>query len=135
MGCNMRCTTCGEYIYKGRKFNARKEDVDDMNYLGLRIYRFYIKCTACVSEICFRTDPASTDYVIEAGAARNFEALRKAEELAEKEENASKNELEIAESLDELRELNRRTVAIDYDSIISQHNAKLDQERRLRLET
>ena len=36
-----------------------------MNYLGLRIYRFYIKCTACVSEICFRTDPASTDYVIE----------------------------------------------------------------------
>ena len=63
--CNMRCTTCGEYIYKGRKFNARKEDVDDMNYLGLRIYRFYIKCTACVSEICFRTDPASTDYIIE----------------------------------------------------------------------
>ena len=38
-----RCTTCGEYIYKGRKFNSRKEDVDDMNHLGLRIYRFYIK--------------------------------------------------------------------------------------------
>jgi len=151
--CNMRCTTCGEYIYKGRKFNARKEDVDDMNYLGLRIYRFYIKCTACVSEICFRTDPQSTDYVIEAGATRNFEALRKAEELAEKEENArkeelennpmklleertaaSKNEMEIAESLDELRELNRRTVAIDYDSIIGGVNAKFDQERRLRRE-
>lgn len=143
--CNMRCTTCGEYIYKGRKFNARKEDVDDMNYLGLRIYRFYIKCTACVSEICFRTDPASTDYVIEAGATRNFEALRKAEEIAEKEENArkeelennpmklleerttqSKNEMEIAESLDELRELNRRTVAIDYDTMF----AKFDQERQ-----
>lgn len=68
--CNMRCTTCGEYIYKGRKFNARKEDVDDMNYLGLRIYRFYIKCTACVSEICFRTDPATTDYIIEVGILR-----------------------------------------------------------------
>ena len=26
----------------GRKFNARKEDVDDMNYLGLRIYRLII---------------------------------------------------------------------------------------------
>ena len=143
--CNMRCTTCGEYIYKGRKFNARKEDVDDMNYLGLRIYRFYIKCTACVSEICFRTDPASTDYIIEAGATRNFEALRKAEEIAEKEDQArkeelennpmklleertaaSKNEMEIAESLDELRELNRRTVAIDYDSIF----AKFEQERQ-----
>ena len=23
--------------------NSRKEDVDDMNHLGLRIYRFYIK--------------------------------------------------------------------------------------------
>ena len=29
--------------------------------------RFYIKCTACVSEICFRTDPESCDYVLEAG--------------------------------------------------------------------
>ena len=87
--------------------------------------------------------------LLQAGATRNFEALRKAEEIAEKEENArkeelennpmklleertaaSKNEMEIAESLDELRELNRRTVAIDYDSIISDHNAKLDQARR-----
>ena len=66
----MRCITCGEYIDKGRKFNARKEDVDNMNHLGLRIYRFYIKCTACLSEISFRTDPANTDYVLEAGATR-----------------------------------------------------------------
>jgi len=139
--CNMRCTTCGEYIYKGRKFNARKEDVDDMNYLGLRIYRFYIKCTACVSEICFRTDPETTDYVLEAGATRNFEALKKAEDQADREaearkeelENnpmklleertaASKNEMEVAESLEELRELNRRTVAVDYVSMLSKYN-------------
>jgi len=139
--CNMRCTTCGEYIYKGRKFNARKEDVDDMNYLGLRIYRFYIKCTACVSEICFRTDPENTDYVLESGATRNFEALKRAEEQAEREDKAhqeelennpmklleertqaSKNEMELAESLDELRELNRRTVAVDYDSMLQKYD-------------
>jgi hypothetical protein len=41
--CNMRCNTCGEYIYKGKKFNARKEDVENEDYLGIRIYRFYIK--------------------------------------------------------------------------------------------
>ena len=54
--------------------------------------------------------------------------------LLEERTAASKNEMEIAESLDELRELNRRTVAIDYDSIISDRNAKLDQERRVRQE-
>jgi len=151
--CNMRCTTCGEYIYKGRKFNARKEDVDDMNYLGLRIYRFYIKCTACVSEICFRTDPETTDYVLEAGATRNFEALKKAEDQADREaearreelENnpmklleertaASKNEMEVAESLEELRELNRRTVAVDYSTMLSKYEkerqTELDEEER-----
>lgn len=139
--CNMRCTTCGEYIYKGRKFNARKEDVDDMTYLGLRIYRFYIKCTACVSEICFRTDPENTDYVLESGATRNFEALKRAEEQAEREDNAhkkelednpmkmleertsaSKNEMELAEALDEIREINKRTVAVDYEGMLQKYD-------------
>ena len=139
--CNMRCTTCGEYIYKGRKFNARKEDVDDMNHLGLRIYRFYIKCTACLSEISFRTDPENTDYVLEAGATRNFEALSKAEKQAEREEQAyqeelknnpmklleertaaSKNEMERMEALEELQELNKRGVKIDFDSMLSRYD-------------
>ena len=52
--------------------------------------RFYIKCTACLSEISFRTDPANTDYILEAGATRNFEALSKAEKQAEAEANAHK---------------------------------------------
>lgn len=139
--CNMRCTTCGEYIYKGRKFNSRKEDVDDMNHLGLRIYRFYIKCTACLSEISFRTDPANTDYILEAGATRNFEALSKAEKQAEMEEKAykeelqsnpmklleerteaSKNEMERMEALEELQELNKRTVKVNYDTLLSKYD-------------
>lgn len=49
-----RCDNCGEYIYKGKKFNSRKEDVEDEYYLGLRIFRFYIKCPRCVSEIAFK---------------------------------------------------------------------------------
>jgi len=153
--CNMRCTTCGEYIYKGRKFNARKEDVEDMDYLGLRIYRFYIKCTACVSEICFRTDPESCDYVLEAGATRNFEALKRAEEQLEREdiarqeelENnpmklleertaASKHEMDLAESLEELKELNRRKKEIDYDDMVSKYHqgklARSTEEEELR---
>lgn len=51
-GC--RCKTCGEYIYKGKKFNARKETVQNEAYLGLPIFRFYIKCTRCLAEITFK---------------------------------------------------------------------------------
>jgi Saf4/Yju2 protein len=49
-----RCNTCGEYIYKGKKFNSRKETVENENYLGLHIFRFYIKCPRCIAEIAFK---------------------------------------------------------------------------------
>lgn len=138
---NMRCKTCGEYIYKGKKFNARKEDAENEDYLGIRIYRFYIKCTRCLQEISFKTDPQNTDYEIEEGATRNFMALKlaqeqeKREEDAEKEEEAtnpmkllenrtqqSKQEIELMESLEELRDLNRRQGNVDYDTMLSKYN-------------
>uniref|UniRef100_A0A182S8N4 Splicing factor YJU2 n=1 Tax=Anopheles maculatus TaxID=74869 RepID=A0A182S8N4_9DIPT len=138
---NMRCVTCGEYIYKGKKFNARKEDVENEDYLGIRIYRFYIKCTRCLQEISFKTDPRNTDYEIEAGATRNFMALKLAEEQARREEEEareeeatnpmkllenrtqqSRNEIELLESLEELRDLNRRQQDIDYDSMLQQYD-------------
>ena len=71
----MRCTACGEYIYKGRKFNARKETPDE-KYLNIQIFRFYIRCTRCSGEITFKTDPMNMDYVCERGARRNFETWR-----------------------------------------------------------
>ena len=51
-----RCKTCGEYIYKGKKFNARKETVMNELYMGLPIFRFYIKCTRCLAEITFKVN-------------------------------------------------------------------------------
>lgn len=138
---NMRCKTCGEYIYKGKKFNARKEDVEGDDYLGIRIYRFYIKCTRCLQEISFKTDPKNTDYEIEAGATRNFMALKLAEEQAQREEDEekeeeatnpmkllekrtqqSKQELELLESLEELKDLNRRQQTIDYEQMLEQYD-------------
>lgn len=71
----MKCTTCGEYIYKGRKFNARKETTDE-KYYSIVIYRFYIRCTRCSGEITFKTDPKNMDYTCERGAKRNFEPWR-----------------------------------------------------------
>lgn len=147
---NMRCKTCGEYIYKGKKFNARKEDVENETYLGIRIYRFYIKCTRCLQEISFKTDPKNTDYEIEAGATRNFMALKLAEEQARKEEEEareeeannpmkllenrtqqSRNEIELLESLEELRDLNRRQQSVDYETMLQQYNNLETEKERL----
>ncbi|ENN76050.1 splicing factor YJU2 [Dendroctonus ponderosae] len=146
---NMRCKTCGEYIYKGKKFNARKEDVENEDYLGIRIYRFYIKCTRCLQEISFKTDPKNTDYEIEAGATRNFMALKLAEEQAQKEEEEakeeeasnpmkllenrtkqSKNEIELLESLEELKDLNKRQQVVDFETMLSGFDSGLTQRER-----
>ncbi|XP_044593618.1 splicing factor YJU2 isoform X2 [Cotesia glomerata] len=148
---NMRCKTCGEYIYKGKKFNARKEDVEGSDYLGIRIYRFYIKCTRCLQEISFKTDPQNTDYEIEAGATRNFMALKLAEEQAKREEDEkneeeasnpmkllekrtqqSKQELEVLESLEDLKDLKSRQQTIDYDQMLQQYDTQADRERTLK---
>ncbi|KPI37951.1 Pre-mRNA-splicing factor cwf16 [Cyphellophora attinorum] len=135
---SMKCTSCGEYIYKGRKFNARKETTDE-KYLNIAIYRFYIRCTRCSSEITFKTDPKNMDYTSERGAKRNFESWRDPEaaelketdeerldrlerEEAEEAENAernameeleqkmedSKREMQVADALDEIRTRNAR---------------------------
>lgn len=150
---NMRCVTCGEYIYKGKKFNARKEDVEGDTYLGIRIYRFYIKCTRCLQEISFKTDPQNTDYEIEAGATRNFMALKLAEEQARREEQEardeeannpmkllenrteqSRNEIELLESLEELKDLRTRHENIDYEALLTQYDpSETEQQREERL--
>jgi hypothetical protein len=33
----MRCNTCGDYIYRRKKFNARKETVRGEDYLGIKV--------------------------------------------------------------------------------------------------
>jgi len=136
---NMRCNTCGEYIYKGKKFNSQKETVEDKNYLGLHIFRFYIKCPRCIAVIAFRTDPETTDYVLEAGATRNFEALRTAEQLAIKEQKEkedelknnpmkvlenrslkSQQEIEMIETLEELRQIRKNQNEVDTQAFLTQ---------------
>ncbi|KAJ3222189.1 hypothetical protein HK099_002588 [Clydaea vesicula] len=103
---SMRCNTCGEYIYKRKKFNARKEKVDNENYLGISIFRFYIKCPVCSATISFKTDPKNTDYVAEEGAERNFEPWRDDQFLAEE----LKREMELEENSNPMKALENRTL-------------------------
>ncbi|GJJ78345.1 hypothetical protein EMPS_10704 [Entomortierella parvispora] len=130
---SMRCNTCGEYIYKGKKFNARKETTEE-TYHNIKIFRFYIRCNRCAAEITFKTDPANTDYVAEHGAQRNFEPWRDvsgemAAEREEEEENNpmkalenrtqdSKREMEIMDALDEIRTRNSMNERVDADQIL-----------------
>lgn len=70
-----------------------QETVQNESYLGLLIFRFYIRCPRCVSEITFKTDPENTDYVCENGATRNFQAQK----LMEDEETRRQKEEEEEE--------------------------------------
>ncbi|XP_027130659.1 splicing factor YJU2 [Larimichthys crocea] len=145
---NMRCKTCGEYIYKGKKFNARKETVQNELYMGLPIFRFYIKCTRCLAEITFKTDPENTDYAMEHGATRNFQAEKLIEEeekriTQEREEEElnnpmkvlenrtkdSKMEMEVLENLQELKELNQRQAQVDFEGMIDRYRELERQEK------
>ena len=151
---SVRCNTCGNFMYKGTKFNTRMEDVKGEDYLGIRIYRFYYKCTNCSAEFCMKTDPQTTDYIVEAGATRNYEpwkdrqeAIDAAKKRREKEEKGdamkalenktldSKREMDIMTALDEMKSLKSRHENIDYDVALKalQKSAK-DQSGQKTLE-
>ena len=134
---SVRCATCGNYMAKGTKFNVRMELVKNENYLGMKIFRFYYKCKNCAAEFCMKTDPKSADYVVEAGATRNYEAGKEASKLAEevrrrKEEEEkgdamkalenrtldSKRELEMVNALDEMKALRSRHERVDLETAL-----------------
>jgi len=156
---SIRCLTCGEFIYKGKKFNARKETVQCEEYLGIKIFRFYIKCTRCSSEITIKTDPKNSDYVCEMGATRNFEGWKEGEKKMEEyrkkreeeeEGNAmkvlenktidNKMEMDILDGLDEIRSLNARVSKLDPLDVLDQLQQQdrdvftedLEEERTIR---
>ncbi|XP_015574433.1 splicing factor YJU2 isoform X1 [Ricinus communis] len=134
---SIRCNTCGNYIYKGTKFNSRKEDVLGETYLGIQIFRFYFKCTKCSAELAIKTDPQNSDYVVESGATRNFEPWRAEDEEADKErqkrdaeemgdamkslENRtldSKREMDILAALDEMKSMKSRHATVSVDAML-----------------
>ncbi|OEL30845.1 Coiled-coil domain-containing protein 94 [Dichanthelium oligosanthes] len=134
---SIQCATCGTYIYKGTKFNSRKEDVVGETYLGIQIFRFYFKCTRCSAEITFKTDPQNSDYTVESGASRNFEPWREQDEAADNEKRKrdaeemgdamkalenramdSKQDMDILAALEEMRSMKSRHAGVSVDQML-----------------
>ena len=133
----MKCYTCGTYTYIGTKCNMKVEPVEDEDYLGITLYRFYYRCSNCYSQITFKTDPKNNDYTAEIGASRNHEPWKdimlaeeeyKNNKKMEMRDDAMKNleyrtydskrEMDILEAMDKVKELNRREANIDFDGLI-----------------
>ncbi|PIA35949.1 hypothetical protein AQUCO_03400086v1 [Aquilegia coerulea] len=147
---SIRCNTCGNYIYKGTKFNSRKEDVIGETYLGIQIFRFYFKCTKCSAELTMKTDPQNSDYVVESGASRNYEPWRAEDEEADKEKRKrdseemgdamkslenrtldSKREMDILAALDEMKSMKSRHAGVSSEELLEalQRTAEEKEEK------
>jgi len=143
MPMSVRCLVCGEFIYKGKKFNSKKETVLDEEYCGVKVFRLYMKCPNCNSEFTIKTDPKNSDYIAEHGCSRNFEPWREKEAIVEEvkkkreeEEEGdamkalenrtmdSKVEMDIIDALEEIKTLNARNSKITPDKLIEEYNKK-----------
>lgn len=103
---SIQCTTCGEFMSKGKKFNAKVEEIPGADYLGVKVWRFIGKCVSCNAPYSFKTDPKNMDFAVEAGCSRNFEAWRS--NIVEQE--AAKLQKEEEEKLDAMKALENRTL-------------------------
>ena len=149
----IQCKTCSTFLYRGRKFNSKKENMKgpEGKYLGIQRFRFYIKCSQCSMPITFLTDPQNTDYEMESGGTRNYEVWKDKEKtegeiLKDKEEENKKDSMralenrvldsqkEMAEldALDEIKAMNMRHAKMgrggfDVDNIL---NANAKEENK-----
>ncbi|KAG2327518.1 hypothetical protein Bca52824_010246 [Brassica carinata] len=134
----VRCNTCGNYMSEGTKFNCREEQVINEMYLGIKIHRFYIKCTKCSAEITIKTDPKNSVYVVESGAIGPYNGYEEEEEENEVAENAleslekrtmvSKREIEVMAALDEMKSMKSRRASVSVDTMLEALNRRKEQE-------
>ena len=146
---NLQCDTCKEYMYTGKKFNGKKEIVEGETYMGVKIIRFYIKCSTCSASITFKTDPKTSGYKCEWGASRNFEVWREDKEAAEAEVElqhqqeeadammklesktlSNKQEMDEIDALEQIRTMNKAHEKLDTYEIIEKlrRNGKEEEE-------
>lgn len=136
---SVRCNTCGNYMSEGTKFNCREEDVINETYLGIKIHRFYIKCTKCLAEVTIKTNPKKHSYIVESGATCLYNGLDEKEKKHEEtDENAleslekrsvvSKREIDVMAALDEVKSMKSRRACVSVDSMLEALSRRKKQE-------
>jgi hypothetical protein len=147
---NVQCLSCGEYIAAKKKFNGRKEDVEGGKYLGqIQIYRFYMRCPRCSKEFTILTDPGNSDYKVEHGVKRMFEAWKEEAAIREEYESArsandgdpmealeaktldSKHEMDMMDTVDEIRSLQAQRERISHASLINRYESRVRDDLQL----
>eukprot|EP00940_MAST-03C_sp_MAST-3C-sp2_P001021 g1021.t1 len=148
----VKCIKCGEYMYRGKKYAARVERLENEHYLGIKKVRFYGKCTTCSNPFTIKTDPENDDYEVEEGVTRNFESWKQlarekkeAEEVqAAKEEGdamaklenrtiQSKREMDALDDLDALRALNSHAERVDVDALLEKRRKQSEGKSRVQV--
>jgi Saf4/Yju2 protein len=151
----IQCSTCHTFLYRGRKFNSKKEPMSgpDGRYLGIQRFRFYIKCTQCSRTLSFLTDPKNADYEMETGGTRNYEVYKdkektEEESALEKEEEEkddpmkalenrvldSQREMADLDNLAEIQAMNRRHLQLMSSKSKSEDGTGFDDETKALLD-
>lgn len=151
---SVRCETCGEFMGCGLKFNARKSNTGD-DYLGIRIFRFSMKCKGCPATFCIRTDPKNSDYSCESGVRRNYEPWRDAKNVEEEAHHErqrqdqdaiqalenrtldAKRQMEDLDALDDIKLANAKRAHVNIDDILTNykgHGTKLSDMDEAQIE-
>lgn len=141
---SVRCETCGEFMGTGLKFNARKSHTGD-DYLGIRIWRFTMKCKGCPATFSIRTDPKNSDYACETGVRRNYEPWRDAkraqqeatDERTRQDKDAmqalenktldAKQQMDELDKLDEIKAANAKRGRINVDDVLATYEDITEQ--------
>ena len=127
---SVRCYTCGNYMYLGTKFNMKVEAVKDVDYLGIKIYRFYFKCTRWGASKNHEQWKDMVNAEEEFKEVRQSEMKEDAMKSLEHRTYDSRREMDILESLDQVKNLNRRQAVTNHEELFDKvfNSAKEKEE-------
>ncbi|EPB67731.1 hypothetical protein ANCCEY_13178 [Ancylostoma ceylanicum] len=128
---NMQCNTCHEYIYKGKKFNMKRETVEGEDYLGLRLFRFYFKSTALLD--CLKLSNC-IKMLKKPKKTQEEEDKKDPMKMLEKRTMMSRAEMEAMGNLEDLQEISRHKESVDVEEFLEATKPELSIAEQIKLQ-